>query len=210
MTRVKICGITTVNDAKLAIQLGADALGLVFFEHSPRHVSVAQAQAIAQIVPAFVSVVGLFVNATQAKVEDTLAAVPLDILQFHGDEDAAFCRQFHRPYIKAIRVQNQQDIADASQSFQDARALLFDAHVAGTYGGTGQAFDWQMLPHDLNQAWVLSGGLHPANIANAIAQTHAIAVDVSSGVEASKGIKDADKMRLFIQGAKSAGTTITQ
>ena len=210
MTRVKICGITRVEDALAAIHLGVDALGLVFFAPSPRHVSIAQAQAIAAVVPAFTQTVGLFVNASREEVLAVLAQVPLDVLQFHGDETADYCRQFNRPYIKAVRVNEQADIERAALEFQDARALLFDAHIEGVYGGTGQAFDWRMLPQDLNQAWVLSGGLHPDNIADAVTHTRASAVDVSSGVEAAKGIKDAAKMRQFIQGAKGAGTKFTQ
>ena len=136
--------------------------------------------------------------------------MPLDILQFHGDESADYCRQFKRPYIKAVRVNSQADILQAALDYPDARALLFDAHVAGSYGGTGETFDWRMLPTNLKQAWVLSGGLHTANIADAVVQTRALAVDVSSGVEAAKGIKDAAKMREFIQGAKRAGTEFTQ
>lgn len=210
MTRVKICGITRVEDAQQALQLGADALGLVFYEPSPRYISIEQARLIAAEIPAFVSMVGLFVNASAEEVNEVLQYIPLDLLQFHGDETVEYCRQFQRPYIKAIRVSCRDDIEKAAAEFQDARALLFDAHVAGSYGGTGQAFDWQMLPDNLNQAWVLSGGLDTANIANAVKQTRASAVDVSSGVESAKGIKDAEKMRQFIQGAKSAGTEITQ
>lgn len=210
MTRVKICGITRVEDAKAAIALGADALGLVFFEKSPRCVSIAQAQAIAAVVPAFTQTVGLFVNASEKDVREVLNHVPLDVLQFHGDETPEFCRLFARPYIKAVRVALAQDIEAAAARFFDARALLFDAHVEGVYGGTGQAFDWRLLPENLTQAWVLSGGLYPENVTEAVAKTGAMAVDVSSGVEAAKGIKDANKMRQFIQGAKRAGTEFTQ
>ena len=210
MTRVKICGITREEDAKQAVALGADALGLVFYAKSPRFVSAEQAAAIAAHIPAFTSIVGLFVNATAEEINAVLAQVPLDILQFHGDESADYCRQFKRPYIKAVRVNSQADILQAALDYPDARALLFDAHVAGSYGGTGETFDWRMLPTNLKQAWVLSGGLHTANIADAVVQTRALAVDVSSGVEATKGIKDAAKMREFIQGAKRAGTKITQ
>ena len=210
MVRVKICGFTNVSDAKEAIELGVDALGLVFFAASPRHVTVQTAKQIAAIVPPFTQTVGLFVNATEQEVREVLRQVPLDVLQFHGDESPEFCRLFARPYIKAVRVNEAADIELASKRFYDARALLFDAHVEGVYGGTGKAFDWQMLPQDLKQAWVLSGGLHPDNVTEAIRKTGAVAVDVSSGVEAAKGIKDAQKMRQFIQGVKRAGTEFTE
>ena len=142
MTRVKICGLTRVEDAQAAIALGVDALGLVFFDKSPRCVSIEQAQAIAAVVPAFTQTVGLFVNASESEVHHVLRHVPLDVLQFHGDETPEFCRVFQRPYIKAVRVASAQDIEAAANEFFDARALLFDAHVDGVYGGTGQAFDW--------------------------------------------------------------------
>ena len=208
--RSKICGITRIEDALTAVAAGADAIGLVFYAKSPRAVSVSQAQAIVRALPPFVTTVGLFVNASRCEIGETLDAVPLDLLQFHGDESADYCRQFKRPYIKAVRVNSQADILQAALDYPDARALLFDAHVAGSYGGTGETFDWRMLPKNLKQAWVLSGGLHTANIADAVIQTRALAVDVSSGVEAAKGIKDAEKMREFIQGAKRAGTEFTQ
>ncbi|WMY92392.1 phosphoribosylanthranilate isomerase [Snodgrassella communis] len=196
--RSKICGMTRVEDALLAARLGVDAIGLIFFAGSKRHVTLEQAQAIARAVPPFVTVVGLFVNASAAEVQEVLAHVPLDVLQFHGDECAEFCRQFQRPYIKAIRVRNTADIETAAATYTDARALLFDAAVAGQYGGTGQTFDWRLLPRQLNQPWILSGGLSPENIASAIRQSHAQAVDVSSGVEMAAGIKDGQKMQALI------------
>lgn len=196
--RSKICGMTRVEDALLAARLGVDAIGLIFFAGSKRHVTLEQAQAIARAVPPFVTVVGLFVNASAAEVQEVLAHVPLDVLQFHGDERAEFCRQFQRPYIKAIRVRNTADIKTAAATYTDARALLFDAAVAGQYGGTGQTFDWRLLPRQLNQPWILSGGLSPENIASAIRQSHAQAVDVSSGVEMAAGIKDGQKMQALI------------
>lgn len=203
--RVKICGITNTEDAKRACDLGADALGFVFYPGSPRHVTAAQAQAIVAQLPPFVTAVGLFVNATQAFVDDVLAEVPLDILQFHGDETPAYCQQFQRAYIKAVRVDGMAAITQAMADYPDARALLFDAHVAGSFGGTGQAFDWTLLPNTLNVPWVLSGGLNVSNIEGAVLATQAQAVDVSSGVEREKGLKCPEKMAEFIRGAKRAG-----
>ncbi|WP_239372854.1 phosphoribosylanthranilate isomerase [Snodgrassella gandavensis] len=203
--RSKICGMTRVEDALLAARLGVDAIGLIFFAGSKRHVTLQQAQAIVRAVPPFVTVVGLFVNASAVEVQEVLAHVPLDVLQFHGDEGAEFCRQFQRPYIKAIRVCNTGDIEAAIATYTDARALLFDAAVAGQYGGTGQTFDWQILPRQLNRPWILSGGLKPENIASAIRQSHAQAVDVSSGVEITAGIKDGQKMQALMAAINSFG-----
>ena len=204
-TRVKICGITRCEDAQAAAAAGADAIGLVFFSGSPRCVTARQAADIVRDLPAFVSVVGLFVNASAAEVEAVLAQVPLDLLQFHGDETAVFCRRFQRPYVKAIRVQAAADIQAACAAYPDARALLFDAYHEAAYGGTGQVFDWQMLPETLSRPWILAGGLNPANIGQAVRQTRAPAVDVSGGVEQHKGIKDAVKIKQFIQGVRDAG-----
>lgn len=193
--RTKICGMTRVEDAQFAAQLGVDAIGLIFFAGSKRCVTIAQAQTIVRAIAPFVTVVGLFVNAPAAEIEDVLAEVPLDVLQFHGDENAEFCRQFQRPYIKAVRVQNRGDIETAAAVYTDARALLFDAAVSGQYGGTGQSFDWQILPSTLVRPWVLSGGLKPENIVSAIRQSNALAIDVCSGVEQAPGVKDKQKMQ---------------
>lgn len=193
--RTKICGMTRVEDAQFAAQLGVDAIGLIFFADSKRCVTIAQAQTIVRAIAPFVTVVGLFVNAPAAEIEDVLAEVPLDVLQFHGDENAEFCRQFQRPYIKAVRVQNRGDIETAAAVYTDARALLFDAAVSGQYGGTGQSFDWQILPSTLVRPWVLSGGLKPENIVSAIRQSNALAIDVCSGVEQAPGVKDKQKMQ---------------
>lgn len=161
MIRTKICGFTRPEDALAAAELGVDAIGLVFYEKSKRFVSVEQAQAVVRVLPPFVSVVALFVNESAERIKEILAQVPIDILQFHGDEPPEFCRQFARPYIKAVRVQNTDDILAAQQHYPDARAVLFDAHIEGEYGGTGHSFDWQMLPAQLNGHWILSGGLSP-------------------------------------------------
>lgn len=193
--RTKICGMTRVEDAQFAAQLGVDAIGLIFFAGSKRCVTIGQAQTIVRAIAPFVTVVGLFVNARADEIEDVLAKVPLDMLQFHGDENAEFCRQFQRPYIKAVRVQNRADIETAAAVYTDARALLFDAAVSGQYGGTGQSFDWQILPSTLARPWVLSGGLKPENIVSAIRQSNALAIDVCSGVEQAPGVKDKQKMQ---------------
>lgn len=201
--RIKICGLTRPEDARAAADAGADAVGLVFFSGSRRCVSAAQARKIVAVLPPFVSVTALFVNAAEAEINRILSEVPIDLLQFHGDETADFCRRFARPYLKAVRVRDRSDIVTAADAYPDARALLFDAHVDGAYGGTGQAFDWEMLPHTLHRPWILSGGLHPENVTHAIRQTGAVAVDVSSGVESAAGIKCADKMAAFVAACRA-------
>ena len=196
--RSKICGMTRSEDALLAAKLGADAIGLIFFTGSKRCVNIKQAQEILTELPPFVSSVGLFVNPSATEVQHVLSQLPVHMLQFHGDESPEFCRQFCRPYIKAIRVKTSADILSAAELYADADALLFDAAVTGKYGGTGQTFDWQLLPQQLPVAWILSGGLNPNNLSAAIAETGAQAVDVSSGIEASTGIKDPEKMANFM------------
>ncbi|MCR4304708.1 MAG: phosphoribosylanthranilate isomerase [Gallionella sp.] len=206
-TRVKICGITRVEDALAAADSGADAVGLVFYERSPRHVGIAQAAQLAVVLPPFVSVVGLFVNAEASLVREALARVPLDLLQFHGDETPDYCAQFGKPYLKAIRVRAGVDLLQCASDFRSARGLLLDAHVEGKPGGTGTAFDWTLIPKQLPLPVILSGGLDAANVAAAIKRVRPYAVDVSSGVEtggveASKGIKDAAKIARFMQEVK--------
>jgi len=202
MTRVKICGITRVQDALAAADSGADAIGLVFYERSPRHVSIAQAAHLAGALPPFVTVVGLFVNAEAAFVREVLASVPLDLLQFHGDETQEFCAQFGKPYLKAIRVKAGVDLLQCASDFRSAKGLLLDAHVDGVPGGTGTSFDWTLIPKRLPLPVILSGGLAAGNVAAAIKQVRPYAADVSSGVEASKGIKDAVKIAAFIKEVK--------
>ena len=202
MTRVKICGITRVEDAVAAASSGADAIGLVFYQHSPRHVGIAQAKQLADALPPFVAVVGLFVNAEAAFVREVLASVPLDMLQFHGDESPVYCTQFTKPYLKAIRVKAGVDLLQCASDFRSARGLLLDAHVEGIPGGTGTAFDWVLIPKRLSLPVILSGGLDAENVAAAIRQVRPYAVDVSSGVEAGKGIKDAVKIAAFINEVK--------
>ena len=198
MIRSKICGFTRPQDALAAAQLGVDAVGRVFYPPSKRCVSIEQAQAIVRVLPPFVSVVALFVNENTERIRQVLAQVPVDILQFHGDETPEFCRQFNRPYIKAVRVQNTDDIIAAQQQYPDARAVLFDAHIEGEYGGTGHRFDWAMLPDQLSGHWILSGGLTPENIGEAVKITGAKIIDVSSGVESAPGIKSAEKIAALL------------
>lgn len=202
MTRIKICGITRVQDALAVARGGADAIGLVFYERSPRYVSIELAAELARALPPFVTTVGLFVNAAPALVREVLAAVPLDVLQFHGDESPAYCAQFGKPYLKAIRVKAGVDLLQCAADFASAQGLLLDAFVEGIPGGTGASFDWALIPKNLSVPVILSGGLDAENIAAAIQQVRPYAVDVSSGVEVSKGIKDATKIAAFINEVK--------
>jgi len=210
MTRIKICGITRVEDALAAAHCGADAIGLVFYERSPRHVGIAQAAQLAAALPPFITVVGLFVNAEAVFVREALAQVPLDLLQFHGDESPEYCAQFGKPYIKAIRIKAGVDLLQCASDFRGAKGLLLDAYMEGVPGGTGATFDWTLIPKDLPLPVILSGGLDAENIAAGIEQVRPYAVDVSSGVEASKGIntqkgiKDAAKVARFIQEIRQA------
>jgi phosphoribosylanthranilate isomerase len=203
MTRIKICGITREEDVHAVAKNGADALGLVFYGKSPRHVSVEQAADLAQAVPPFLTVVGLFVNPSVDYVREVLAKVALDVLQFHGEESPEFCGQFCKPYLKAIRVKAGVDLVECAARYAGAQGLLLDAFVEGTQGGTGESFDWALIPHDLPLPVILSGGLHAGNVAMAIKQVRPYAVDVSSGVEAAKGIKDAAKIAAFIKEVKN-------
>jgi len=202
--RVKICGITRLQDALFAVNAGADALGFVFYEKSPRHVSAAQAAALGATLPPFVTSVGLFVDAPAEFVDSVLALAPLDLLQFHGDESPEYCASFGKPYIKAVRVTRETDLLKCAADFAAARGLLLDAYVPGVPGGTGESFDWNLIPPQLPKAVILSGGLSPANVADAVRQVRPWAVDVSSGVEASKGIKDTGLIAQFITKAKDA------
>jgi len=202
VTRIKICGITREEDAQAAALSGADAIGLVFYQRSPRCVSIGQANQLAAALPPFVSVVGLFVDAKAEFVREVLANVPLDLLQFHGDESPQYCAQFNKPFLKAIRINAGVDLLQCASDFRVAKGLLLDAHVEGIPGGTGTAFDWTLIPGKLPLPVILSGGLSVENVAAAIRQVRPYAVDVSSGVEASKGIKDAAKIAAFINEAK--------
>ncbi len=201
-TRIKICGITREQDLRAVANGGGDAIGLVFYERSPRHVSVPEAAELARAAPPFLTVVGLFVNPSAEFVHEVLGQVPLDVLQFHGEETPEFCRQFGRPYLKAIRVKTGVDLLQCASRYAGAQGLLLDAYVEGTQGGTGESFDWALIPHDLPLPVILSGGLYAGNVAAAIRQVRPYAVDVSSGVEAAKGIKDAAKVAAFINEVK--------
>lgn len=203
-TRVKICGITRVEDALAAVEAGADAIGLVFYAPSPRGVKINQAAEISNKIPAFVSVVGLFVDATPDFVREVLAEVSLDVLQFHGEEPPEYCRQFDLPYMKAIRVKADTNLVQYALDFHDAKALLLDTYTEGMAGGTGHVFDWNLIPKDLPHTVVLAGGLNSENVTQAIKQVRPYAVDVSGGVELTKGIKSAEKIVAFIQGVSNA------
>ena len=203
-TRVKICGITRREDALAAAELGTDAIGFVFYSSSPRFIDVTNAQKIAQCLPPFVTKVGLFVNAVADDVTKTGNFVGLDLLQFHGDEDAEFCRSFDLPYLKAIRMQDNTDFSMLVNQYHDAAGLLLDSYVADQAGGTGQVFDWGKIPDGLSRPVVLAGGLTPENVASAIKQVKPYAVDVSSGVEQSSGIKDANKIAEFMKAVRDS------
>lgn len=203
-TRIKICGITRPEDARVAVQSGADALGLVFYPKSPRAVSLAQAAEIAAAVPAFVTLVALFVDETAERVSRVLESVPIDTLQFHGDEDEAFCAQFARPWIKALRVRPDTDLVASCQRYASARGILLDAWQEGVPGGTGKTFDWSLISSGLPLPLLLAGGLNPANVGSAIEAARPFAVDVSGGVEAKPGIKDPEKIRQFIAAVQTA------
>lgn len=202
-TRIKICGITRVEDARAAAESGADAIGLVFYAPSPRNVELEQARAIVASIPPFVTVVGLFVNPTPVEVESVMRKCSLNLLQFHGDETPDFCGGFGLPYLKAARVRADADLVQYLSPYHAAQGWLLDAYHDRLYGGTGAPFDWKLIPRDLAKPVVLSGGLTPDNVGQAVRQVRPWAVDVSSGVEATKGIKDAAKIAAFIAGVKN-------
>ena len=204
MVRVKICGITRVEDALSCARLGADAIGLVFYAPSPRNITVEQARAIVAALPPFITTVGLFVDAQPAEVQAVLDQLPLDVLQFHGNEPAQYCCSFRRPYLKALRVKPGVDLVQYASAYSGARALLLDAHIEDVAGGSGQTFDWGLIPPRLPLPVILSGGLNPDNVAEGIRRIQPAAVDVSSGVEAAKGIKNAEKIAAFMQGVRNA------
>ena len=201
-TRVKICGITRVEDALAAVNAGADAIGLVFYAPSPRCVNVAQAQKIVAAIPPFVSVVGLFVNAPTEEIQFILSQVRLDIIQYHGDETPDVCKQINLPYYKAIRVKADANLLQYALEFESAKALLLDTYTEAAFGGTGQVFDWNLIPKNMTKPVILAGGLTAENVAHAIKRVQPYAVDVSGGVEVVKGIKDVAKIAAFMQGVK--------
>lgn len=203
-TRIKICGITRPEDGIDAARLGADAIGLVFYDASPRAVTLAQARAVVEALPPLLTTVGLFVNPQPSWVEEVLVGVPLGLLQFHGDESPADCRRYRRPYLKAVRMREGVNLARVMTDYRDAAGILLDSYQAGAYGGTGTRFEWDRIPAHRPRPIVLAGGLTAQNIEQAIRQVQPDAVDVSGGVEAENGIKDAAKIAAFIRGVRNA------
>lgn len=203
-TRVKICGFTRVEDAVCAARLGVDAIGLVFYPPSPRHVDMETAAAIARALPAFVTVTALFVNADTTLITSVLQKVRIDCLQFHGEEPADICRLYNKPYIKALRMQPGIDVIELEKNYEDASGLLLDAYHPGIQGGTGDSFDWDLIPKHCKLPIILAGGLTPENARLATQTVKPYALDVSSGVESGKGIKDAAKMAAFIKNTNQA------
>lgn len=204
-TRIKICGITNWHDAGIAVAAGADALGFMMYEESPRFVESTTAAEIVRRLPPFVSTVGVFVNASRDQVLETSRHVGFDLLQFHGDESDDFCREFGPGYIKGVRVAEDTDVTSAVAAYPHARAVLLDAHVQGIYGGTGRTFDWHKAVSDPGKPVILAGGLTPANVCQAIRAVRPWAVDVSGGVEKDKGVKDPEKVRAFVNAIRSMG-----
>jgi phosphoribosylanthranilate isomerase len=197
-TRTKICGITQTKDALAAVNAGADALGFVFYEASPRFIDESSAGKIFKNIPPFINKVALFVNANSSYVNAVINKLSIDVLQFHGDEAEAYCRSFNKPYIKAIRMQETTDLNKVSKTYSSASGLLIDAFDATQYGGTGKTFDWGLLPKECSLPLILAGGLTTSNVHDAIKNTSPYAVDVSSGIEESKGVKDHQLIKQFM------------
>jgi phosphoribosylanthranilate isomerase len=206
-TRIKICGLTREADVDSAVDAGADAIGFVLYERSPRYVPVERAAVLARRLPAFVTPVGLFVNASPEAIGEAVRAIPQLVLQFHGDETPSDCDAGARPYLRAARMAPGFDLLDFAARYPDAQALLLDAHVTG-YGGGGKVFDWSLIPTGVPRPVVLSGGLHAANVVEGILRVRPWAVDVSSGVEAAKGIKDPAAVRRFCEAVREADARI--
>jgi len=202
-TAVKICGITRPEDALAAARAGAHAIGLVFYAPSPRYVTPARAAEIIRALPPFITTVALFVDAPAEEIRLTLATAPAGLLQFHGSETPEFCRQFNRPYVKAVRMGPGVDLLQYARDYHDAKALLLDNFVEGLHGGSGIAFDWSLIPRGLPLPVILSGGLTPENVMEAVRRVRPSAVDVSSGVESTRGVKDAGKIAAFIKGVRN-------
>jgi len=203
-TRIKICGVTTTADAAAVAAAGADAVGLVFYSGSPRAVTPAQAAEIVRAVPPFVSVVALFVNEPAESIRRIVDSLPINLVQFHGDESAEFCQQFQRPWIKALQVREGVDLPARSAAFAQARGILLDSWQEGLHGGTGKTFDWDLARRHLPLPLVLAGGLDEHNVGAAIAQLRPAAVDVSGGVEQAPGRKDAGKIKRFVAAVRAA------
>ncbi|MBS0545988.1 MAG: phosphoribosylanthranilate isomerase [Proteobacteria bacterium] len=202
-TRIKICGLTRAEDVRAAVEQGADAIGFVFYPPSPRAVSFDRAAELAALLPPFVTAVGLFVNPEAAFVSEALSRVPLQLLQFHGEESEGDCARHGRPWIKAARMRAGVDLLEFSTLHPGARGILLDAFVDG-YGGGGRTFDWSLIPAAFGRPLILSGGLDADNVGEAVRRVRPWAVDVSSGVESAKGIKDAAKIAAFIAGVRHA------
>ncbi len=203
-TRTKICGITRLEDAKASVRAGCDALGFVFYKESPRYIALDAFKVIVKELPPFVTKTGLFVNADPAEIEEAIQSGLVNVLQFHGDETPDFCRQFNFPYIKAVAVSSSVDLIQYAKDFHDAEALLLDAYHEHLKGGTGQTFDWNLIPQSLSKPIVLAGGLTVDNVKEAIKKVKPYAVDVSGGVEESKGIKNSLKIQAFIKETQDA------
>ena len=203
-TRTKICGITRLEDAKASVRAGCDALGFVFYKESPRYIALDAFKVIVKELPPFVTKTGLFVNADPAEIKEAIQSGLVNVLQFHGDETPDFCRQFNFPYIKAVAVSSSVDLIQYAKDFHDAEALLLDAYHEHLKGGTGQTFDWNLIPQSLSKPIVLAGGLTVDNVKEAIKKVKPYAVDVSGGVEESKGIKNSLKIQAFIKETQDA------
>ena len=204
-TRIKICGIKHRDDALKAVEFGADAIGLIFVEKSPRYVSLTEARFIAESMPPFVTVVGLFMNAPTEVVREALKVVPLNLLQFHGEETPEFCDQFEMPYIKVLRMCENVNVVAFAQEYPNAAGILLDTYHKGVGGGTGQTFDWDLIPENLPLPLILAGGLDPENVASAVETVRPYAVDVSSGVESEPSVKDHKKIEQFIKEVQRVG-----
>ena len=203
-TRIKICGIKHLDDALKAVEFGADAIGLIFVEKSPRYASFTDARVIAEAMPPFVTVVGLFMDATAETVREALKVVPLNLLQFHGDETPEFCDQFEMPYIKVLRMRENVNVVAFTQEYPNAAGILLDTYSKAG-GGSGQTFDWSLIPEDMPLPIILAGGLNPENVASAVETVKPYAVDVSSGVESEPAIKDHKKIEQFIKEVQRVG-----
>ena len=203
MTKVKICGFTNAENARDAAIAGVDAIGLVFYNKSPRNVDIQRAREIVSALPPFVNRVGLFVNANPSFIDEVLCEVPLDTLQFHGDEVAGDCTQYQMPFIKSLRVTPKTNVVQLADNFSEASALLLDSHNSNSYGGTGEVFDWMLARVNIDLPIILAGGLNSENVSDAISQVNPYAVDASSGVESAPGVKDIDKILAFIRSVHS-------
>jgi phosphoribosylanthranilate isomerase len=201
-TRVKICGITRIEDGLAAARAGADAIGLVFYPNSPRYIEPEQAARIAAALPPFVSKVALFVNAPAEEIGEVLRQVPIDLIQFHGNECPDYCGEHGRPWLKAIRMKEGTDLLEERQKYSAATGLLVDSYRPGVPGGTGETFNWSLIPQAIAGDIILAGGLNPQNVREAVSSVRPWAVDVSGGVEASRGIKDAESIEQFIRGVQ--------